>query len=185
MHSFFISRTHTAKHFYSEQQNDYQTSFAQCQRELTTIWLWHWCDFQELFLRFWQHYCCSQSIAALLTSYSLTQRVTRPVPLISLQPADRIGSVRVATYLPGFSFTRSKMVGVTKSAVSSLKCCNCARSYIARCHDVSIQDTIALIKKRWDPRDRLCSIRGKAWSLYANLKPDLFQCWQTNSSEYE
>ncbi|XDV50345.1 hypothetical protein PO909_019418, partial [Leuciscus waleckii] len=56
------------------------------------------------------HYCCSQSIAALLTSYSLTQRDTWLVPLISLQPADRIGSVRVATYLPGFSFTCSKMM---------------------------------------------------------------------------
>lgn len=91
----------------------YQTSFTELQRELITIWLWHWCDFQELFL----HYCCCQSIAALLTSYSLPQHVTRPAPLISLQPADRIGSVRVATYLPGFSFTCSKMVGVTKSAV--------------------------------------------------------------------
>lgn len=127
----------------------YQTSFTELQRELITIWLWHWCDFQELFL----HYCCCQSIAALLTSYSLPQHVTRPAPLISLQPADRIGSVRVATYLPGFSFTCSKMVGVTKSATSCLKCCDCARSYTARCHDVNIQDTTALIEKRLDPRD--------------------------------
>lgn len=156
-----------------------QTSFTELQRELTTIWLWHWCDFQELFL----HYCCSQSIAALLTSYSLPQRVTRPAPLISPQPADRIGSVRVATYLPGFGFTCSKMVGVTKSAMSCLKCCNCDRSYTVRCHDVNIQDTTVLIEKRWDPRDRLCSIRGKAWSLCANVKPDLFHCWQKNSPE--